>query len=260
MAQQAAKRPLRVAIIGAGIGGLAAACALRQRGIEVEVYERSARLEEVGAGLQIGPNAVKVFRALGLEDALRRNAFEPINMVSLNWDDARLRHREPLQAIATEKYGAPYMTAHRADIHNLLRAAIGDVPLRLNANCVGADTVNGAAVARFADASSIEADIVIGADGIRSAIRAQHFGAGEPRFTKMMAWRCMVPMDCVPRQVGPGGSVTLERGEYFGWIGPNGHVICYPIGVKGDVLYIFGGHYTQQWVEESWSVPSSRRS
>jgi len=106
LAQLAAKRPLRVAIIGAGIGGLAAACALRQRGIEVEVYERSARLEEVGAGLQIGPNAVKVFRALGLEDALRRNAFEPINMVSLNWDDARLRHREPLQAIATEKWCA----------------------------------------------------------------------------------------------------------------------------------------------------------
>src|SRR6202023_3906330 len=74
----------------------------------------------------------------------------------------------------------------------------------------------------------------------------------------MMAWRWMVPMDCVPSRVGPGGGVTLERGEYFGWIGPNGHVICYPIGVRGDVLNIFGGHVTEQWVEESWSVPSSR--
>jgi salicylate hydroxylase len=258
MNQRPAKRTLRVAIIGAGIGGLAAACALRQRGFDVALYERATRLEEAGAGLQIGPNSVKVFRALGLEDALRRNAFEPINMVSLNWNDARLRHREPLKAIATEQYGAPYMTAHRADIHTMLRAAVDDVPLRLGANCVGAETVNGVAVARFTDGSDIEADIVIGADGIRSAIRAQHFGAGEPRFTEMMAWRCIVPMDCVPTRVGPGGSVTLERGEYFGWIGPNGHVICYPIGAKGDMLNIFGGHVTEQWVEESWSVPSSR--
>jgi salicylate hydroxylase len=258
VAHQSAKRPLRVAIIGAGIGGLAAATALRQRGIEVEVFERSARLEEVGAGLQIGPNGVKVLRALGLEDELMRNAFEPLSIMSVTWDEGRLRFREPLKAIAREKYGAPYMTAHRADLHNLLRRATGDTPVRLGANCVGAETVNGAAVARFADGTTAEADVVIGADGIRSAIRAQHFGADRPRFTEMMAWRAIVPMECVPARVGPGGSVTLERGEYFGWIGPNGHVICYPIGVNGDKLNIFGGHVTEQWVEESWSVPSSR--
>jgi salicylate hydroxylase len=258
MSLQPAKRQLKVAIIGAGIGGLAAACALRRRGIEVEIHERSQKLEEVGAGLQIGPNGFKVLRALGLEDELMRNAFEPINMVSLTWDEARLRFREPLKAIAREKYGAPYMTAHRADLHDMLRRATGDTRLRLGANCIGADTLNGTAVARFADGSTVEADLVIGADGIRSAIRAQHFGAGEPRFTEMIAWRAIVPMDCVPTQVGPGGSVRLERGEYFGWIGPSGHVICYPIGVDGDKLNIFGGHYSGDWVEESWSVPSSR--
>src|SRR5882757_4284031 len=96
-----AGRPIRVIIIGAGIGGLAAAVALRQRGFEVRVYERSGKLEEVGAGLQVGPNAVKVLRALGLQDALRRNAYEPTNMVSLKWDDASLRHRVPLKATAT---------------------------------------------------------------------------------------------------------------------------------------------------------------
>jgi salicylate hydroxylase len=258
MTLRPAHRPLKVAIIGAGIGGLAAAIALRQRGIEVEVHERSPKLEEVGAGLQIGPNGFKVLRALGLEDELMRNAFEPINMVSLTWDEARLRFREPLKAIAREKYGAPYMTAHRADLHDMLRRAAGDTRLRLGANCIGADTVSGTAVARFADGGSVEADLVIGADGIRSAIRAQHFGAGEPRFTEMIAWRAMVPMDCVPKEVGPGGNVRLERGDYFGWIGPSGHVICYPIGVSGDKLNIFGGHYSAEWVEESWSVPSSR--
>jgi salicylate hydroxylase len=253
-----AHRPLKIAIIGAGIGGLAAAVALRQRGIEVALYERAQKLEEVGAGLQLGPNGVKVFRALGLEDALRNNAFEPINIVSLTWDEARLRFRQPLKALASAQYGAPYMTAHRADIHDLLRATAGNVPLTLNANCLGAETAGAVAVAHFADGRAIEADAVIAADGIRSAVRAQHFGADQPRFTGMMSWRCMVPMDCVPTRVGPSGSVTLERGEYFGWLGPQGHVICYPIGVKGDVLNIFGGHYTEEWVEESWSVPSSR--
>jgi salicylate hydroxylase len=258
MAQQPAKRPLRVAIIGAGIGGLAAAVALRQRGFEVALYERAEKLQEVGAGLQIGPNGVRVLRALGLGEELRRNAFEPTNMVSLQWDDASLRFREPLKAIATQKYGAPYMTAHRADLHTMLRAAIGDTPLRLGADCTGAETINGVAAARFADSSEAEADVIVGADGLRSAIRAQHFGDGAPRYTEMMAWRCMVPMACVPTRVGPGGAVALERGEYFGWIGPNGHVICYPIGVDGDTLNIFGGHHSKQWVEESWSVPSSR--
>src|SRR6202035_2604560 len=207
LASQPANRPLRVVIIGAGIGGLAAACALRQRGIEVALNERSQKLEEVGAGLQIGPNGFKVLRTLGLEDELIRNAFEPLSIMSITWDEGRLRFREPLKAIAREKYGAPYMTAHRADLHNLLRPAIGDTPLQLGAHCIGADTVNGSAVARFADGTTADADIVIGADGIRSAVRAQHFGSGQPRYTGMTAWRAIVPMDCVPTRIGPGGSV-----------------------------------------------------
>ena len=258
MTQQPARRSYRVVIIGAGIGGLAAAVALRQRGFEVALYERSAKLEEVGAGLQIGPNGVKVLRALGLEDELMRNAFEPFSIMSVTWDDGRLRFRQPLKDVSRQKYGAPYLTAHRADLHNLLRRAVGDAPLHLGANCVGANTVNDTAIARFADGSAAEADIIIGADGIRSVVRAQHFGEGHPRFTEMMAWRAIVPMDCVPTRIGPDGSVEVPHGEYFGWIGPNGHVICYPIGVKGDRLNIFGGHVTTEWVEESWSVPSSR--
>src|ERR1700744_1884743 len=147
---QAANRKLRVIIVGAGIGGLAAAVALRQRGFDVEIFERSTKLEEAGAGLQIGPNGVKVFRALDLEDELMRNAFEPFSIMSITWDEGRLRFRQPLKAVARERYGAPYMSAHRIDLHNMLRSAIGDTPLNLGTNCVGAETVGGTAVARFA--------------------------------------------------------------------------------------------------------------
>jgi salicylate hydroxylase len=257
MEQRRAKRPPRVVIIGGGIGGLAAAVAVRQRGIEVNIYERSAKLEEVGAGLQVGPNAVKVLRALGLGDELARNAFEPVNMVSLRWDDASLRSREPLKATAPQKYGAPYMTAHRAHIQEMLSSALPERIIHLGATCVGAISTDTAAIARFANGREVEADAVIGADGIRSVIRAQHFGAGEPRFTQQMCWRCMVPMAKVPTRIGPGASVDLPHGDYFGWLGPNGHVICYPIG-NGDMLNIFAGHVTEEWVEESWSVPSSQ--
>ncbi len=155
----ASHRPLRIAIIGAGIGGLAAAVALRQRGFEVALYERVTQLEEVGAGLQIGPNSVKVLRALGLEHELMRCAFEPLSIMSITYDEGRLRFREPLKAVVREKYGAPYMTAHRADLHNLLRRAAGDARLHLGAHCIGADTIGRTAVARFADGSEAEADV-----------------------------------------------------------------------------------------------------
>ena len=252
-----AGRSRRIVILGGGIGGLGAAVALSQRGVDVQVYERSSKLEEVGAGLQVGPNAVKVLYALGLKEALHRNAFEPTNMVSIKWDDASLRHRVPLKAIASKEYGAPYMTAHRAHIQAMLHDALPDGVITLNASCIGAETRGKVAVARFADGREVEGDVVVGADGIRSAIRAQHFGADRPRFTEMMCWRCMVPIEHVPTKFGPNGSVELARGEYFGWLGPNGHVICYPIG-KGDMLNLFCGHVTDQWVEESWSVPSTQ--
>src|SRR5262252_10720798 len=157
----ASGRSKRIVIIVGGIGGLAAAVALRQRGFEVGVYERASRITEVGAGLQVGPNAVKVLCALGLKEALHRNAFEPTNMVSIKWDDASLRHRVPLKAIATKEYGAPYMTAHRAHIQAMLTEALPDGVITLNAACVGAETRGATAVARFADGREAEADVVV---------------------------------------------------------------------------------------------------
>ena len=255
--QTVANRPYRVVIVGGGIGGLTAAVALHQRGFEVEVYERSPRLEEVGAGLQVGPNGVKVIRALGLGEKFKKFAFQPGSQVSIKWDDASLRHRTPLKEVAEQEYGAPHTTLHRAHLHGLLCQSLPERAIHLNSNCVGAVSTEDSAVARFADGREVEADAVIGADGIRSAIRAQLFGADNPRFTEQMCWRCMVPMERVPTRIGPGLSVELARDDYHGWIGPNGHVICYPIG-DGSMLNIFAGHVTEEWVEESWSAPSTQ--
>src|SRR6266540_5551022 len=135
-------RTARIAVIGAGIGGLATACALRQRGFEVQVYERAGELGEVGAGLQLGPNAVKVLRALGIEEPLRPLAFEPANIVSVGGDDGHLRFREPLKGVAAAQFGAPYLTAHRADVHALLLARLPDDAIHLQAQCTGTSSTN----------------------------------------------------------------------------------------------------------------------
>jgi 2-polyprenyl-6-methoxyphenol hydroxylase-like FAD-dependent oxidoreductase len=249
-------RAARIAVIGAGIGGLAAACALREKGFEVHVYERAGELGEVGAGLQLGPNAVKVLRALGIEEPLRPLACEPTNIVSVAWDDAHLRFREPLKASAAAQFGAPYLTAHRADLHALLQAKLPPDSIHLDARCTGVSSIDGVAVATFADGREVEADVAVGADGINSAVRESLFGVQPARYTQQMAWRCIVPIDCVPTDIGPGKSVRIGRDEYVGWIGPDGHVICYPI--RGGELYnIFAGHVSEEWIEESWSVPSS---
>ena len=110
---------------------------LMQRGIEAAVYERAPALGEVGAGIQLGPNAVKVLRALGLESSLRRVAAEPANYVSLAWDDAHLRYREPMKGPYAERYGAPYLMAHRADLHRLLCGLVADETVELGAHCIG---------------------------------------------------------------------------------------------------------------------------
>ena len=246
----------KVAIIGGGIGGFVAAAALDRMGIEVQLFERAGELGEVGAGLQLGPNAVKVLNALGLEQRLLDVAAEPTNMVSVRHDDAALRYREPLKAISQDRYGARYLMAHRADLHRMLVDLVPENRIHVDRNCVEAETRQKGAVARFQDGTEIEADLVIGADGIHSAVRTSIWGKDSPRFTNQICWRAQVPSSEMPERVGPDGSVQIDRDEYVGWLGPNGHVLCYPIR-SGQIINIFAGRVSDEWLPESWAVPSS---
>jgi salicylate hydroxylase len=249
-------RTPRIIVIGGGIGGMTAAAALHQQGIAFDVYERASSLGEVGAGLQILPNAVKVLKALGLERELLRDACPLKNWTSLHWDTGALRFREPLLAGHAD-YGAPYLTGHRADMHAMLMSKVPSARIHLSAVCTSVETRGNTAVARFADGREVEGDAVIGADGIKSVVRETLFGADQPRFTGQMAWRAMVPIDKVPTRVGPDKSVVIDPLDYSGWIGPGGHVVCYPIR-RGEIYNIFAGQVSEAWVEESWSVSVTR--
>src|SRR5262249_32627730 len=193
-------RPPRIAIIGGGVGGLAAALALEQRGAETIICEQSAALSEIGAGLNLSPNALKALRALGVEDAVLAVGSESDFLIIRSWKSGRIISRTRRGSFR-QQFGAPNLTVHRADLLDVLRRALKTTHIRLDARCIAVEQSGGGALARFADGSEIEADIVVGADGIHSAVRRSLFGTDVPRFTGCICWRGMAQADRVPRDI-----------------------------------------------------------
>jgi len=244
-------RTARVAIIGGGIGGLAAALAMHRRGIEVAVYEQAPELGEIGAGLNLSPNALKAFRALGVEREAVEIGYQAEYQVIRSWRSgriiARVRRAGP---DIVERFGANFLTIHRADLAAIFARALPDGTVRLGAICDAAGTRGGHAVARFADGSEIEADIVIGADGIRSAVRESLFGADAPRFTGCMCWRGLVPAEVL---AGSG----IAASDMTAWWGPHGHVVHYPVR-RGELVNFVAHYDSDGWTEESWTRECDR--
>jgi len=243
-------RTPKVAIVGGGIGGLAAALALQRRGIEVAVYERAPEIGEIGAGLNLSPNAVKAFRALGIERETLDVGFRAEYQVVRSWRSGRVIARVQRAGGEIERrFGATFLTIHRADLLDVLARALPAELIRLDKSCTGAETRGDAAVARFADGTEIEADVVIGADGIHSAVRASLFGPDEPTFTGCMCWRGMVSPDALTGDIRPS--------DMTAWWGPNGHVVHYP--VRRGKLVNFVAHYNSDgWQGESWTHQCDR--
>ncbi len=239
----------RIAIIGGGIGGLTVAVALQQRGIEAAVFEQSVRIGEIGAGVALTPNAMKAYRALGLEAEVAAVGFESDYQVVRNWNNGGIISRVPRKGAYLREFGAPYLTMHRADLVEVLRRQLPERTFHLGARCIAVETGDKYARARFADGSEIEADIVVGADGIHSIVRKSLFGPQAPRFTGCACWRGLVPLDAFP----PG--VVSSDGTMY--MGPRSHVIYYL--VRGGKLVNFVAHIESDgWTEESWTQECDR--
>src|SRR5215470_9153974 len=191
-------RLLRVAVIGGGIGGLAAARALLLRGMEVTVFEQASRLSEFGGGVVLTPNAVTALRALGLEARVLADAFESKSQVVRSWRSGRVILRNSFASYRS-MFGATSCSIHRGDMQKLLSEFVPERSLRLSARCTGVIPGPNVAIANFAD-------------GIHSAVRTSLFGTEHPHFTGFMCWRGLVD----PARLPPG----LVAPDQTAWWGP----------------------------------------
>jgi salicylate hydroxylase len=238
-----------IAVVGGGLGGLTAAIALRQRGFDVMVYEQAAQLGEIGAGIQLSPNAMRVLIGLGLDQAFEAIAFEPNRHVVRSWKSGALVSATQMKGVFRAQYQAGYFGAHRADLHAVLQQALPQDCVRLSARCTGVTQTADGVTLTFADGRAAAADVVIGADGIRSAVRASLFGPDAPRFTGHIVWRGLVPAAALPK--------GLIEPDMTAWLGPNGTVVHYY--VRRGELVNWIAHFETDWRNESWSVESDWR-
>src|SRR5271170_3688076 len=236
-------RAPRIAIIGGGIGGLAAALALEWRGAEVVVYEQSTVHSEIGAGINLTPNAVKAYRALGLDHEIEDIGWGSEWLMIRSWKSGRTIS-QVRRGEFRQKFGAPNLTVHRADLLDVVRGALATTEIRLGMRAVAVEADDRSAVARFADGSTIEADVVIGADGIHSAVRNSLFGADAPRFTGCICWRGMAPVADLPPDINTADGTM--------WLGPHGHVVHYRVR-RGELVNIVAHVDSDAWTEESWT-------
>src|SRR5438132_416887 len=172
--------PLTIAVIGGGIGGLTAALSLRRAGFEVDVYEQAPELTEVGGGINMAPNAARILRRLGLAAGLDREGVRPLFTHQRRWEDGRTLQQAPLNPLCEELYGAPHITIHRADLLAVIASGFPAERIHLGHRLVGLEDQGEATEAWFENGARIAADILVGADGIHSAVRSSLFGEEAP--------------------------------------------------------------------------------
>lgn len=240
---------LRIGIVGAGIGGMSAALALARAGARPTVFEQAPSLGEVGAGISLSPNAVKGLWYLGLGEPLAEQADEPPIQCTRHFQTGAELVRID-RADTPERYGAPYLQMHRADLHALLQRALRELlpsAVQLDRRLTGIDESPDEVSLRFDDGSDWYGDLVVGADGLRSPVREIHFGESSPEFTGYVAWRGLVPGDkLADLDLWPGSTVFAAPARIF---------VHYPVR-HGALRNYVAFARTHEWTEESWSQPA----
>ncbi|HZB89927.1 MAG TPA: FAD-dependent monooxygenase [Stellaceae bacterium] len=233
-----------IAVIGAGLGGLAAALALRRAGFAVEVFEQGAGYSEIGAGIQIGPNASRILQRLVPPERLARDAVRPVAVHQRRWQDGRTLQHAPLGDAIEAAFGAPYYHFHRADLLSALASQWPREHVHFRHRLTRLRDDGERVTAQFENGAEIAADLLIGADGIHSAVRAQLFGPEQPRFTGCIAYRGLVPAE----RLAPL-ALDIVAGN---WMGPGQHCVHYFVS-GGRALNFVGIIERDSWTRESWT-------
>ena len=240
---------MKALVIGGGIGGVTLALCLLEAGIEVSLFERNPAIVEIGAGIQLSPNAARVLEKLNLLEDIGRIAFQPLSL------DMRLGHSGtrifsiPIRERAASQFGAPYYHVHRADLMDALLGALQqrhDKALHLNKTLVSFSQDASGVKAKFDDGTEASGDILIGADGIHSVVRSQLQGETPARFTGNIAWRLVVPASPELKKLVPP-SATI-------WVGPGRHAVTYYLR-RGELINFVGVVERDDWQKESWTEP-----
>jgi 2-polyprenyl-6-methoxyphenol hydroxylase-like FAD-dependent oxidoreductase len=227
------------------MGGLAVAATLRRAGFDAQVYEQSARFTRIGAGIQMMPNSMKVLRRIGVEERLRRTAFQPYSHLNREWDTGRVTRELPMPE---SLFGAPYLCMHRADLHDALLSVLPEDIIHLNKKLAGLEDSAGQVRLAFADGTRVQADAVIGADGVHSVVREIILGPDAPIHRGRIAYRAVF-------------SAALLNGRDIGrsrtkWWGPDRHiVIYYTTATRSELYFVTSVPEPAEWLtRESWSA------
>lgn len=239
---------LKIGIVGGGVGGLAAAIALRKVGHVATVFEQTSRYGRVGADVNLTPNAVKVADGLGIGQVLRDKGAQPTHRISRTWDTGEETSRLEMAAAAVRNYHAPQVTIHRADLLEALTQSLPADAVLLERHAATAGHRGTRAFIRFADGSEQDFDLVVGADGIHSVVRTALFGQDKPEFTGLVSFRATVSRTKI---------ADLPNIDAFTkWWGPNPatQIVTFPLN-RGREQFVFATTAQDGWREESWTLP-----
>ena len=243
----------RIAIIGGGIGGLALALALRRRGVAADVFEQAPELAEIGAAVALSANATRELRRLGVLDAITAASTEPSELIYRDWRDGRRIAAHPVHRDLRyqDRFGAPYYGIHRADLQRVLGTALGGAGLHLGHRLVRLDDRGDGVVLEFDNGRTVEAEVVVGADGVRSMVRRWVTGGEGVVYSGTSAFRGIVPVERLPSLPDP---LAIQF-----WMGPDAHLLHYAIGGGGEHVNFFAvTEGPRRWPHpERWQIEAA---
>lgn len=234
-------KPLKVAIVGGGIGGLTAAIAMQRDGHDVHIFEKATALEAIGAGIHVSPNGVRLLQRLGLSEAIAKVGALPTTFEFQRWQDDRVLQRHPINPFCEQRFGAPFYCFHRGELHEVLLGAVPKERVHTSSRCTGVLNEGDSASITLSDGSSFKADVVVGADGIRSTVRSL-FVEDTPRFGGMHTFRGLVPVERLPGQ---------DPKKNIMWLGAGRVMILYPVS-SGRMFNFTGVFPSTVERAESW--------